>query len=116
MVVDVTAETMAPIAHAVEMARPGGTIILAGVKGAAAAIPDLKNDRIFSKELTIRGVKNADFDSFAVAVKLIEAHKYPFEKMHTHSFALGALERALQTLAGRVAGEHAVSVTLNPWL
>jgi len=36
--------------------------------------------------------------------------------MHTHSFALGALERALQTLAGRVAGEHAVSVTLNPWL
>src|SRR5207237_2915662 len=62
VVVDVTAETMAPIAHAVEMARPGGTIILAGVKGAAAAIPDLKNDRIFSKELTIRGVKNADFD------------------------------------------------------
>jgi threonine dehydrogenase-like Zn-dependent dehydrogenase len=116
VVVDVTAETMAPIAQAVDMARPGGTIILAGVKGAAAAIPDLKNDRIFSKELTIRGVKNADFDSFAIAVKLIESHKYPFEKMHTHSFALSALERAIQTLAGRVAGEQAVSVTLNPWL
>ena len=116
VVVDVTAETMAPIAQAVEMARPGGTIILAGVKGAAATIPDLKNDRIFSKELTIRGVKNADFDSFAIAVKLIEAHEYPFEKMHTHSFALSALERAIQTLAGRVAGEHAVSVSLDPLL
>src|SRR5262249_21606462 len=58
VVVDVTAETMAPIAQAVEMVRPGGTIILAGVKGSEAVIPDLKNDRIFTKELTIRGVKN----------------------------------------------------------
>jgi threonine dehydrogenase-like Zn-dependent dehydrogenase len=116
VVIDVTAETMAPIAQAVEMARPGGTIILAGVKGPDAAIPDLKNDRIFSKELTIRGVKNADYDSFAIAVKLIESRKYPFEKMHTHSFALDDLERAINTLAGRVAGEHAVSVSLDPLL
>src|SRR5712692_2544485 len=70
--IDVTAEAMTPIAQAVDLARSGGTIIFAGVKGAAAAIPDLKNDRVFSKELTIRGVKNADFDSFAIAVKLIE--------------------------------------------
>jgi len=116
VVVDVTAETMRPIALAVEMARPGGTIILAGVKGPNAAIPDLRNDRIFTKELTIRGVKNADFDSFAIAVKLIESRKYPFEKMHTHSFALNDLERAINTLAGRVAGEHAVSVSLDPLL
>jgi threonine dehydrogenase-like Zn-dependent dehydrogenase len=116
VVVDVTAETMAPIPLAIEMARPGGTIILAGVKGPEAAIPDLKNDRIFSKELTIRGVKNADFDSFAIAVKLIESRRYPFEKMHTHSFALDDIELAIKTLAGRVAGEHAVSVSLNPFL
>ena len=63
-----------------------------------------------------RGVKNADFDSFAIAIQLIEAQKYPFEKMHTHSFALRDLERTIQTLAGRVAGEQAVSVSLNPWL
>jgi threonine dehydrogenase-like Zn-dependent dehydrogenase len=116
VVVDVTAETMAPIPLAIEMARPGGTIILAGVKGPEAAIPNLKNDRIFSKELTIRGVKNADFDSFAIAVKLIESRRYPFEKMHTHSFALDDIELAIKTLAGRVPGEHAVSVSLNPFL
>jgi threonine dehydrogenase-like Zn-dependent dehydrogenase len=114
VVVDVTAETMAPIPHAIEMARSGGTIILAGVKGPNAAIPNLKNDRIFAKELTIRGVKNADYDSFAIAVKLIESGKYPFAKMHTHSFALSDLELAINTLAGRVAGEHAVSVSLDP--
>ena len=116
VVIDVTAQTMAPIGQACELARPGGTIILAGVKGPTAAIPDLKNDLIFSKELTIRGVKNADFDSFAIAVKLIESRKYPFEKMHTHSFGLSDLERAIQTLAGRVDGEQAVCVSLDPSL
>ena len=114
VVVDVTAETMTPIAQAVDIARPGGTIILAGVKGPNAAIPNLKNDRIFAKELTIRGVKNADHDSFAIAVKMIESGKYPFAKMHTHSFPLGDLELAIKTLAGRVAGEYAVSVSLDP--
>ena len=70
--------------------------------------------RVFGQDLPIRGVKNADFASFAIAVQLLEAHKYPCEKMDMHSFALHDLERALQTLAGRVAGEQAVSVSLNP--
>jgi threonine dehydrogenase-like Zn-dependent dehydrogenase len=116
VVIDVTAETMEPIPKAVEMARPGGTIILAGVKGSAAAIPGLKNDRIFAKELTIKGVKNADYDSFETAVRLIESRKYPFDKMHTHSFALRDVDLAIRTLAGRVPGEKAVSVSLDPRL
>jgi threonine dehydrogenase-like Zn-dependent dehydrogenase len=116
VVVDVTAETTAPIAKAVEMARTGGTIILAGVKGPATPIDGLINDRIFTKELTIKGVKNADYDSFAAAVQLIESGKYPFEKMHTHSFRLDDIELAIRTLAGRVPGENAVSVSLDPAL
>jgi threonine dehydrogenase-like Zn-dependent dehydrogenase len=116
VVVDVTSETMEPIPKAIEMARAGGTIILAGVKGPNALIPDLRNDRIFTKELTIKGVKNADFDSFEAAVRLIESHKYPFEKMHTHSFALDEIDRAIRTLAGRIPGENAVSVSLDPTL
>jgi len=116
VIVDVTSETMDPIPLAVEIARVGGTIILAGVKGPKAAIPNLMNDRIFTKELTIKGVKNADWDSFEAAVHLIESRRYPFEKMHTHSFALEDIERAINTLAGRVPGEHAVSVSLDPKL
>jgi threonine dehydrogenase-like Zn-dependent dehydrogenase len=116
VVVDVTSETTAPIAQAVEIARPGGTIVLAGVKGPNTPIQDLFNDRIFTKELTIKGVKNADFDSFATAVRLIESRKYPFEKMHTHSFKLDDVELAIRTLAGRVPGENAVSVSLDPSL
>lgn len=116
VVIDVTAEAMEPIRQAVDMAKAGGTVVLAGVKGWGAAIPGLENDRIFSKELTIKGVKNADFRSFEVAVRLIESRKYPLEKMHTHTFPLDQIERAILTLAGRVPGETAVSVSIDPAL
>ncbi|HXZ88312.1 MAG TPA: zinc-binding dehydrogenase [Candidatus Binataceae bacterium] len=116
VVIDVTAETMGPIAKAIDMARAGGTVVLAGVKGWGVAIPGMENDRIFSKELTIKGVKNADFRSFEIAVRLIESRKYPFEKMHTHSFGLEKLDLAIRTLAGRVPGEIAISVSIDPSL
>lgn len=76
----------------------------------------LKNDRIYSKELTIRDVKTADFDTFAIAAMLLEAHQYPFEKIHSHSFTLNDSVRVIKPLAGRVAGEQAVSVSLDPKL
>ncbi len=116
VVVDVTAETMAPIPAAVEIAKAGGTIVLAGVKGPGVHLQAVEHDRIFAKELTIKGVKNADYGSFEIAINLIEAGTYPIEKMHTHSFGLSSLEQALLTLAGRVAGENAISVSINPVL
>jgi threonine dehydrogenase-like Zn-dependent dehydrogenase len=116
VVVDVTAETMAPIPAAIELAKAGGTVVLAGVKGPGVYLQQVEHDRIFAKELTIKGVKNADYRSFEIAVKLIESGKYPLEKMHTHSFGLSSLEQALLTLAGRVPGENAVSVSINPTL
>ena len=116
VVVDVTAETMAPIPAAIEMAKAGATIVLAGVKGPGVHLQQVEHDRIFTKELTIKGVKNADYRSFEIAIKLIESGKYPLEKMHTHSFGLSSLEQALLTLAGRVPGENAVSVSINPAL
>jgi threonine dehydrogenase-like Zn-dependent dehydrogenase len=116
VVVDVTAETMAPIPAAIEIAKAGGTNILAGVKGPGVYLQGVEHDRIFAKELTIKGVKNADYRSFKIAIKLIESGKHPLEKMHRHSFGLSSLEQALMTLAGRVPGENAISVSINPAL
>jgi threonine dehydrogenase-like Zn-dependent dehydrogenase len=48
------------------------------------------------------------------ALRLIESRKYPLEKMHTHTFALQDAEQAILTLANRVAGEAATSLTIAP--
>jgi hypothetical protein len=46
VVVDVTAVSVQPIADAVEIARPGATIIIAGVKGSGTAMPPSSTSRI----------------------------------------------------------------------
>jgi threonine dehydrogenase-like Zn-dependent dehydrogenase len=116
VVVDVTAETIAPIPAAIEMAKAGASIVLAGVKGPGVYLQRVEHDRIFAKELTIKGVKNADYDSFEIAIRLIESGKYSLQKMHTHTFGLGSLEQALLTLAGRMPGKNAISVSIDPTL
>src|SRR5260370_20014325 len=71
VVIDVTAQVMEPITKAGEMAKQAGTIVLAGGKGWGAMIPGLENDRIFYKEMTIKGVSNSDYRSSAAASKLM---------------------------------------------
>ena len=108
------AVSVEPIADAVEIAKPGGTIIIAGVKGSGRTIPNLVSDKILIKELTIKGVWSQDLRAFEPALKLIESRKYPLEKMHTHTFGLNNVDRAIRTLAGRIEGENAIHVSVTP--
>jgi threonine dehydrogenase-like Zn-dependent dehydrogenase len=113
IVVDVSAVATQPILDATSIVRTGGTIVLAGIKGSgvtAALSPDL----IAMREITLKGVYSADATAFAPALQLIESRKYPLEKLHTHTFGLDGLATAVETLAGRVPGEHAVHVMVEP--
>src|SRR5439155_24731433 len=102
VVVDVTAVSVQPITDAIEIAKPGATVILAGVKGSGRAVPNFVSDKIVMKELNIKGVLGQDLPAFESALKLIERRKYPLEKMHTHTFGLEQVDLAVRTLAGQV--------------
>jgi threonine dehydrogenase-like Zn-dependent dehydrogenase len=114
VVVEVTPVAVEPVAHALEIAKPGGTIMLAGMKGSGRTIPDFSSDTVMLKELTIKGMNGQDLVAVEPALRLIEMRKYPLEKMHTHSFALDDADLAVRTLAGRVPGESATSMTIVP--
>jgi threonine dehydrogenase-like Zn-dependent dehydrogenase len=116
VVVDVTAVSVQPIVDAVEIAKPGATIIIAGVKGSGATIPNLVSDKLLIKELTIKGVWSQDLRAFEPALALIESRKRPLEKMHTHTFGLNEVDLAVRTLAGRVEGQNAIHVMVVPKL
>ncbi|MDF2443090.1 MAG: hypothetical protein JWR01_1293, partial [Subtercola sp.] len=116
IVVDVAAVSMQPIADAIEIAKPGGTIVLAAIKGGGAAATGFVPDRVVTKELTIKGLLSQDTRAVVPALRLIESRRYPLERMHTHTFGLDDIEEAVQTLAGRVEGQHAVHVMLDPRL
>ncbi|MDP3766713.1 MAG: zinc-binding dehydrogenase [Dehalococcoidia bacterium] len=113
VVIDVTAYANEPVVQAIDVARRGGTVVLAGMKG-QRPVEGFYNDRVVAKELTIQGVFGVDFHAYEPAIRLIESRKYPLEKMHTHTLPLEDAERALQILAREVPGEEAIHIALVP--
>lgn len=104
VVLDVTAYATKPVAEALDLVTPGGTIVLAGLKG-HKPVPDFVSDKIVMREITIKGALAADYESFAKAVTMLESKKYPWAKLHTHTFSLRRVEDAIRTLARELPGE-----------
>jgi len=48
------------------------------------------------------------------AVELIEAGRYPFAKLHTHSFPIEQAEDAIHALAGDIPGMNPVHLAIVP--
>ncbi len=113
VVIDVTAYATEAVTQAIDLARRGGRVVLAGTKG-QKPVADFFSDRVVLKELTVMGALGVDYDGYERALRLIESAKYPLEKMHTHTVPLAEAERAIDMLAGKVPGEEAVHIALVP--
>ena len=114
IVVDVTGSPQGAIS-AVDMVRPGGTVILPGTYGTDVHVP-LCLDKVVLNEVRLQGVYTHDIRSVLPAIKLIESGKYPLEKLVTHRFALREAERAIKTAGGMVDDDSAIKVVIDPRL
>lgn len=115
VIVDTTPFSPRAIGQAIGVARRRARIVLAGLKGRGATA-EVPIDEVIYNELSIRGVLSMPMGDFERACALIEERRYPLERLHTHSFAIDDARLALATLAGRVEGERAVHVTIEPGL
>ena len=115
VVVEVTSYATQPVSGALDYVKPGGTIVLAGVKG-FKPIPDFVSDKIVLKEISIRGAIGVTVDAYDRAIRLLESGRVPIEKMHTHEFALRDAETAIRTLAREIPGEESIHSCLLPRL
>ena len=113
IVIEVTSYATAPVAEALRYVRPGGTIVLAGVKG-GKPVPDFVSDLVVAKEISIRGAIGVTSSGYRSAIRLLEARAVPVEKMHTHDFPLLDAELAIRTLAGEVPGQRSIHSCLLP--
>ena len=113
VVVDVSAYALSPVTGALDCVRPGGTVVLAGVKG-FKPVPDFVSDKIVLKEITLRGAIGVTSSGYRSAIKLLEGRRHPVEKMHTHEFGLRNAELAIRTLAREVPGEGSIHSCLIP--
>lgn len=113
IVVEVSANATEPVAESLRYVAPGGTVVLAGVKG-FKPVPDFISDLAVIKEVTIKGAFGVTARAYEQAIKLIESGRVPLEKMHTHDFPLEQAELAIQTLAGEAAGPPSIHSCLLP--
>lgn len=111
-VVDVSAFATQPVLDALECVRPGGTVVLAGAKG-MKQVP-IVSDKLVMKGITLKGALGVRRWSYDQAIRIIGEHRYPLEKMHTHTFHLDQVEQAIHTLAGDVPGQEGIHVTVIP--
>jgi threonine dehydrogenase-like Zn-dependent dehydrogenase len=109
---DLTPMAAQPVRDALNAVRWGGRVVLAGLKGRQPI--DLSTDLIINRALTVVGAFSVDSRGYTEAIRLIEAGRFPLERMHTHTFGLDDIGRAIETLAGEVPGEEAVHVAIVP--
>jgi threonine dehydrogenase-like Zn-dependent dehydrogenase len=112
VVVDVSAVATQPVIDAVECVRPGGTIVLGGVKG--HTVPDFPSDKIVLRGITVIGARGVTAPGYREALSIIDSGALPVDRMRTHQFALADAELAIQTLAGEIEGEDAINVVIRP--
>ena len=113
VVVDVSAYATQPVRDALDMVKPGGRIVLAGVKG-FKPVDDFVSDLIVMKEVTIHGAIGVTSSGYRSAIRLIESGRSPIGQMHTHDFPLENADLAIRTLAREVENDESIHSCLIP--
>ncbi|WP_156761602.1 zinc-dependent alcohol dehydrogenase [Microbacterium karelineae] len=112
LALDLTPMAAGPVTDAMHAVRHGGTVVLAGLKG-GREIP-LVTDHIINRALTVKGAFGVDAGANEKAIALLESGRYPFEKLHTHTFGLDEVGLAIDTLSGEAGDGSAVHVSVHP--
>ena len=117
VVVDVTAKAPAALGQAVRLARPGGTIVLAGVR-ASTQTPGFNPDHIVYKELRILGALGVDVSAYRKALVMLSQDRYPFANLPREVAGFDEIEALLQVMAGDREGVpplHGVFAPNQEW-
>jgi alcohol dehydrogenase len=99
VVVDVTAKAPAALGQAVRLARTGGTIVLAGTRGASET-PGFDPDLIVYKELRILGALGVDAVAYRAALELLASRRFPFAELPRRVAGFDDMPDLLATMAG----------------
>jgi alcohol dehydrogenase len=98
VVIDVTAKAPAAFGQAIKLARPGGTVVVAGTRGGVRS--DVDADQIVYKELRVLGALGVDTAAYTQALELLAARRFPFEAVPRRVVGLDDVSDLLGLMAG----------------
>jgi alcohol dehydrogenase len=114
VVIDVTAKAPAAFAQAIALARPAGTVVVAGTRGFGSSAPGFSPDLVVFKELRIVGALGVDVTAYRAALDLLVSGRYPFESLPRRCVRLDDADELLATMAGERDGVPPVHGVLTP--
>ncbi|MBV9351427.1 MAG: zinc-binding dehydrogenase [Mycobacterium sp.] len=114
VVVDVTAKAPAAFAQTIALARPAGTVVVAGTRGLGIDAPGFSPDMVVFKELRILGALGVDVTAYRAAVELLASGRYPFESLPRRCAGLDEADDLLAVMAGERDGAAPVHGVITP--
>jgi len=113
IVLDISAGSTEPIVQAVDMVRPGGQIVLAGLKS-NKPVTGLVTDKIVWNEIRLQGVLSSDWSSMEIAIDIIDRLRDELDCLCTHTYPIEHAAQAVRVLAREIEdGPEAVHVHLQ---
>jgi len=83
-------------------------------QGELAAFPDFPLKKMTEKSIALKSARGHSFRAVEQAMAMLESHRFPLERLGTHSFGLADVDRAIRAMGGE-AGEDVIHVSLLPW-
>lgn len=99
VVIDVTAKAPAAFPQALALARPAGTVVIAGTRG-SKLVERFSPDALVFKELRLLGALGVDTASYRSALDLLASGRYPFDELPRQVCGLDGAEELLRAMAG----------------
>ncbi len=91
--------------------RRGGTIV---VQGELAEFPNFPLAKITVKSITIKSARGHSYKACELALQQLASHRFPLEKVTTHSFALKDVDLAIKSVGGQGVPD-VIHASLMPW-
>lgn len=113
IVVDVSSFSTEPITQAIEMVRPGGKVVVAGLKS-MKPVPNFLSDKLITKEISMLGVLSSSWTSVEKAIDVIRRRGDMLKKLCTHHYPVEEAETAVRVLGREIEdGPEAVHVHID---
>ena len=113
VVIDVTAKAPAALGQAVALARPAGTVVVAGTRGSGDT-PGFWPDLIVFKELRILGALGVDSAAYRDALGLLAADRHGFADLPRRVADLDGIEDLVRCMAGETDDAPPVHAVVVP--
>ncbi len=91
--------------------RKGGTIV---IQGEMAEFPNFPIAKVTVKFITIKSARGHSYKACELALQQLASHRFPLEKVTTHTFGLRDVDLAIRSVGGKGVPD-VIHASLMPW-